>query len=339
VNFFSVLAVVAFLLTGHATAQSPRVRKVEPVALPVLVDSNSPAYWWEGQFHIIQSSGVSLLATGANQFFLHQGEVTPVVTEPWENQPMWIESTWVDGNGTVWAWYHHEPSVCPNGLTVPEIGALVSIDGGRSFTDLGIVLVSGDPADCDSKNGFFAGGHGDFSVIFDEDSGYFYFLFTNYGGELASQGVAMARIAIDHLPDPAGAVFKYHQGEWTSPGLGGPVTPVFPAKVSWQSERTDSHWGPSVHWNYYRNSYVLLMSRACCAPRWPQEGVYISFSTDLSQPEAWSAPSRILSAAEIGYTPGWYPQVLGMNFGDTDTLAGQTARLYIKGISQWEIEF
>src|SRR5204863_5309897 len=98
---------------------------------------------------------------------------------------------------------------------------LVSTDNGRSFHDLGIVLESGDSPDCSAKNGFFAGGHGDFSVILDHESEYFYFLYDNYGGGVSSQGVAIARMAFADRNDPAGAVWKFYAGDWTEPGVRG----------------------------------------------------------------------------------------------------------------------
>src|SRR5689334_13343471 len=87
----------------------------------------------------------------------------PAGVIPRDHYPIWIESVWQDADGTIYGWYHNEPGgVCPNStLTAPRIGALVSTDGGASFTDLGIVLSTGDPLNCAAKNGFFAGGHGD----------------------------------------------------------------------------------------------------------------------------------------------------------------------------------
>jgi hypothetical protein len=46
-----------------------------------------------------------------------------------------------------------------------------------------------------------------------------------------------------------------------------------------------------------------------------------------------------LSPSDIGRHPGYYPQVLGLESDGTDTRAGQTARLYLMGISDWEITF
>ena len=46
-----------------------------------------------------------------------------------------------------------------------------------------------------------------------------------------------------------------------------------------------------------------------------------------------------MDAKAIGFAPGYYPQVVGIDEGGTDTVAGGTARLFIKGISRWEIVF
>ena len=305
------------------------------------VDCNSPAYWREDQFHLINSTGFSFLTTSTDQFQLNWGLIEQVTLDHRDHFPMWIEAVWQDGDGTLYAWYHHEPGgVCPNSsLTAPQIGALVSYDGGESFADLGIILSSGDPVDCSAQNGFFAGGHGDFSVILDRDQRYFYFLFDNYAGALPGQGVAIARMAFEDRNSPAGAVWKYYGGDWTAPGLGGPLTPIFPAVVAWQHANADALWGASVHWNTYLQTYVVLLNRACCAPKWPQEGIYISFNSDLSNPAAWKKPERILASRDIGFAPGYYPQVLGLAPGETDTLAGQVARLYVKGVSKWQIVF
>jgi hypothetical protein len=218
-------------------------------------------------------------------------------------------------------------------LAQPQIGAAVSYDGGSTFLDLGTIISSGDPPDCTALNGYTAGGNGDFSVVLDQAGKYFYFLYTNYGGALASQGVGIARMAYADRLSPAGAVWKYSKGGWTEPGMGGTETPVFPAKVEWQKANTNSFWGPSVHWNTYLSRYVVLLNHSCCTTGYPQEGIYVSFSANLSDPASWSAPAKFMS------NPAWYPQVLGEGLNGTDKLAGQNARFYLRGQSTWQISF
>jgi hypothetical protein len=307
--------------------------------LPPVIDGNSAAFWSGGQMSLFHSTGVPTVSRGSDQFSLWSTE--PVHFDSFEHQPVWFEAAWQDDDGTLFLWYHHEPGgVCRgNSLTAPKVGAAISHDGGKTVQDLGIVLESGHPVDCGAKNGFFAGGHGDASVILDRERKYFYFFFTNYSGPLEEQGVATARMAFEDRYEPADAVHKYHGGDWLEPGVGGTVTPIFPAGEAWQGSDADSFWGPSIHWNSHLEQYFVLLNRACCSPGWPQEGIYFSFSGDLSEPSAWTPVRRLLLKREYSWSPGYYPQVLGLEEGETDNVAGHVARLYVHGRSIWEIVF
>jgi hypothetical protein len=330
----------AMAVAAVASGQSAYLRTADSMRLPsTIVDGNSPAVWQYGRLRVYTSTGDPIGMIGRDLFHLRLTD-PPVVT-PADHYPLWIEAVWPDQDGTVYAWYHHEHSgACAyKGLVTPEIGALVSYDGGRAFLDLGIVLSSGDTPNCDAKNGIFAGGHGDFSVILDQNHEYFYFLFTNYGGAASTQGVAMARMAFGSRASPVGAVYKYYLGGWGEPGVGGRVTPVFPAAVSWDRADTNSYWGPAVHWNTYLQSYVVLLNHACCQTVWPQEAIYLAFNPELSEPMNWTEPAKILAMSKIGFAPGYYPQVFGTGPGETDTLAGEVARFFVEGVSKWEIVF
>jgi hypothetical protein len=138
---------------------------------------------------------------------------------------------------------------------------------------------------------------------------------------------------------PVGAVFKFYAGGWSRPGIGGAVTPVFRAFVPWDRADANSFWGPAVHWNTALERYAVLLNHACCEPNWPQAGIYIAFSPDLSDPSQWTAPMKLLDHSQIGFAPGFYPQVFGAAAGDSDTLAGQLPRLFIKGVSSWQLFF
>ena len=84
-----------------------------------------------------------------------------------------------------------------------------------------------------------------------------------------------------------------------------------------------------MHWNTYLNRYVMLVNRSG-GLEWAQEGVYLSFSTDLM---TWTIPHKLFN------TNAWYPQIIGPQPGESDTLAGQYARLYLSGISVYGLEF
>jgi hypothetical protein len=334
-----MLRLVAILgvLTAAAFGQRIEVVHTSSEYMPVQADSNSPALWVNGEFTLFNSVGIVMVRRSTNQFLPYETEQASL--DGMNHLPVWMEAAWQDDDGTIYAWYHHEPEGIRHGesLTAPEIGAMISHDGGNSFSDLGIVLRSGDAPNCSAKNGFFAGGHGDFSVILDRDRKYFYFLFSNYGGDGEEQGIATARMALEDRRDPVGKVAKYFEGEWNEPGIGGHVTPFIGVKRGWQFENADAFWGPSVHWNTHLEAYVILLNHACCAAMWPQDGIYASFTADLEHPERWTEPKAILE--EVGYGPGFYPQVLGLEEGGTDSEAGHSARLYVQGISKWELIF
>jgi hypothetical protein len=326
------------------------LRDAPAVTFPAETDSNSPAHWDNGILYVFNSFGSPMRSQGFDQFQLGEVIAPKVFTYPrpkfnsYNLQTRWIEATWQDSDGTLYAWYHHEPSgVCPNdALTAPQIGALRSTDNGASFVDLGIVLTALPVINCDAQNGFFAGGNGDFSVMFDSRTRYFYFFLSTYAGEVTDQGVAVARMAYAHRDHPRGRVYKYYNGRWREPGLGGFATPIFPAMADWMGPEADSFWGPSVHWNTYLRRFVMLLNRSCCSDGWPQEGIYASYNSDISNPQGWSTPKKFLEGAhEPNYIGGWYPQVLGLNDAalETDKVAGQVARFYLGGRSDWEIVF
>ena len=327
-------------MAGSASiAQEARLRVVPQVTMPAEADSNSPAFWRENRLYWFGSHGQPWLNVGPDQFGPWEARDTDVLSP--DPYPHWLEAVWAENADRLWGWYHCEPGgLFPDStLTVPKIGAGVSYDGGRTLTDIGVVLESGDPPNTSAQNGYFAGGHGDCSVILNQEGTYFYFLFDNYGGPVAGQGVAIARMAFADRFSPRGNVWKYYKGGWTEAGLGGQVTPVFPVRRGWQLKDPDAFWGPSIHWNTYLKCYVMLLNHAQGEPGWCQEGVYISYCSDLARPETWTEPVRILDKSSF---PGWYffyPQVMGLEPGGSDTIAGQTARLYVGGISKWEIDF
>ena len=309
------------------------VTPAEPISIPFVIDSNSATFWRNGELKVYSSAGTPMLNTLDGKF-RHLGS-EPVTVDRTDHFPMWIESVWEASDGVLYGWYHYERmGACPNSnLNIPEIGGLVSYDGGRTFRDLGIVLNSGELVNCSAKNGYFAGGYGDFSVIVDRRNEYLYFLFGAYGGDVSGQGVAIARMLVGNAANPTGAVWKYYQGAWSEPGLGGRVTPIFPATVSWVDANTDSFWGPSVHWNTYLERYVVLLNRSCCAPEWPQEGVYLTTNSDLENPAGWTTPQKILGGGD------WYPWVMGAGEGESSSKAGQRVRLFVRQNSEWEIVF
>ncbi len=331
--------------------QGAVLREAEPVRMPGRVDCNSPAHWNDGKMYLFNSSGLPVRSEGPDQFQL--GQTRAVAFDHHERHSRWIEASWMDDNGILYAWYHHEPKgICEateyhpesqtHKLTAPKIGALRSENNGASFVDLGVILEAPPEVDCGSRNGFFAGGNGDFSVMLDRSGKFLYFLFGSYSVDVSQQGVVVARMAYADRDNPVGKTWKYREGSWEEPGLGGAVTPIFKVRVDWMREDADALWGPSVHWNTYLEQYVMLLNRSCCTKGWPQEGIYVSFNPGLEDPKQWSQPQNILQGPNEGYLlAGWYPSILGVNSEsrETDKLAGRVARFYLGGHSRWEIVF
>ncbi len=327
--------VVAMVLRNSCLAQSVVLVEAPTVQFPSSTDSNSPCHWDGDTFYILNSQGHPFLSSGPDQFRL--GKPIRCEFDNVVNGGRWIECTWKADDGTLYGWYHFEPrGVCPDSkLTAPKIGAAKSTDNGLHWTDLGIIIDAPLEIDCGAKNGFFAGGNGDFSCMLDAQKRFMYFFISTYAGDLSEQGVAVARMAWIHRDNPVGKVWKYYNGKWDSPGIGGRVTAIFPAKIGWVREDADAFCGPAVYWNTHLECYVMLLNRTRYKPGWPQEGIYISFSKDIGDPKSWMEPKKILDGGS------WYPQVIGLDVSrkETDKLVGRRARFYMHGRSTHEIVF
>jgi hypothetical protein len=306
---------------------------------PGETDCNSPLHWDRDTLFLFNSAGQPWRSSGSDLFDLSRSYIRSEYNTK-ANGGRWIECTWKADDGMLYGWYHHEPSgVCPEKpLTAPVIGAVRSTDNGANWQDLGVIIEA--PVGtlfCDTKNRYFAGGNGDFCVMLDRRSSVLYLFFSTYGGDLAEQGVAVARMNWSDRNVPVGRVWKWHRGNWSEPGLGGRATPFLKAEVDWAAEDATAFWGPSVHWNSHLKQYVMLLNRARDFA-WTQEGVYVAFSTRLADPRKWSAPEKILDGLRADE---WYPQVVGLDAAaaETDKLAGKKARLFVRGASRWEIEF
>jgi len=330
--------------TGPAGAQTATLRAAPEVSMPATADSNSPAHWDGETLYVFNSWNHPSRSGGRDVFTLGPPQPIRFVPEDPSIGNRWIEATWPDPDGTLYGWYHNEPKgLCPGseartqyGLTSPRIGAVRSRDNGATWQDLGLILTAPPGSlDCQAANGYFAGGHGDFSVMLDAGREWLYLFFGNYAGDAVTQGVAVARMRWADRAAPVGRVWKHHAGGWAEPGVGGRTTPIHPVTVAWQRPDTDAFWGPSVHWNTHLERYVMLLNRSCCRPEWPQEGVYISFAADLARPASWSPPRLLHRGGE------WYPQVMGLDRQkrETDKLAGAVARFFMHGRSLHEIVF
>jgi Putative Ig domain len=352
--FLPLLLGVVALTTNAAVPKVVITKAAQQIALDG--DCNFPAVWINGQLRVYESpypqngymGGVKSYRTGASVLALNTrvavnpdrnvlGSYSPAAFGPW------FESIVRDGDGTLWAYYHAEFPNSAQTKVHPRIGAQVSRDGGVTWKDLGVILDT--PAGTDEYHSWlgygFSGGNGDFSVLLDPNSQYLYFFFSEYGAPAAAQGVAVARMAWSDRTAPVGKVMKWSAGQWTEPGLGGKATPVFTNLGDVHGIRApfDFWWGPSIHWNTHLQRYVILLNRSNTADFTFKNGVANWYTTAarLDDPSGWDQPQAL--PFPENYLGSWYPQVIGLATGETDKIASKTARLFVHGISKWEITF
>lgn len=226
----------------------------------------------------------------------------------------------------------------------PAIGMAISTDDGVHWSDRGLILTSkASPCSTWNGNGNFNGGNGDFSIVIDPSHSFVYFYFTSYYGTPEEHGIALARMpwnARDEA-DPARHVRKWYDGAWSEAGLGGRASAIIPASSPWDAPDYNSFWGPAVHYNTHLTAFVMLLNHTSGAkgdPCWPSrdEEIYIAYCLDPSHPEVWTDPLPLVMPTR---GRARYPQILGISPGETDRLAGRTARLFVHGASNWLITF
>lgn len=310
---------------------------------PLSYDCNNPLVWDGDTLYYFTSHQHPYRSVGKSLETLNR-YTRRVLFDTLDNPAVvggrWAEAVYRACSGRLYMWYHNEPkNLFPEHanayLTAPRIGQMVSDDNGLHWHDQGIILEA--PAasfDTETINLYFGGGYGDFSVIADPDETYLYAFISTYHRDVASQGVAIARMATADLENPAGRFRFWDGADWSETPPDGRITPVFPADASWHRPGTRTFWGPSVHWNSYLRTYVVVMNKSI-NPSFGQDGIYITTNPRLDDPAGWSKPVKLLDTRE------WYPQIIGTNAQakETDRLAGGVARLFVRGISDWEIEF
>jgi hypothetical protein len=345
----------------HARAQSNSPERIPTatlipaptIAFPSEIDSNSPAVW-----ELIAGQQILLAVTSvAGWPTRHLGSQLPALSGAgpitFANPPphgVWLEAIVRDEGGTWYGYYHNETpaEVCEDETrSIPRIGAARSHDFGATWEDLGLVLEAPPGSyDCNSTNRYFVGGVGDFSVALDHEQKYLYFFFSQYVDRERTQGVSVARMTWASRDDPVGRMSVWWRdnvwiparrvrsadGERSYVYSGG--MPIYRVVDGWHEDLVvDAFWGPAVHWNTYLEQYVMLLNHAR-STAWHQEGIYVAFAKTLTDPEGWSSPRRLIAGGQ------WYPQVIGLEPGaGTDKVAGEFARFFMGGRSQYFIQF
>jgi hypothetical protein len=325
--------------------------RASQLTIPGAVDSNVPMTWElvEGQPQLFATTswgGIPALLRG-DALDRMQRIVDSVAIVPHPGDGVWIEAIVPDDSGAWYGYYHHEQPATRCGRhdrAIPRVGAVRSRDRGQTWDDLGIVLEAPASTDaCQSSNRFVLGGIGDVTAILDDEARDLYLYVSQYGRDRAGQGIAVARLAWADRDEPVGKMMVWQEGTWMPAHREGdhapweyPVgTPIVAARKPWHDGNTDvdAFWGPSIHWNTYLEQYVMLLNRAR-NEGFDNEGIYVAFAPVIDDPEAWSAPHKLMNGG------GWYPQVAGIEPAiGTDKLAGKRARLFLTGKSDQLIEF
>lgn len=319
------------------------------------VDSNAPSLWIDHRFVVFHSWENIWRASGETLETLSSDQMTRFANPKLNYLWFWLESVFQVDHRTILGYYHQEvPNVCPQRKdaaspgypVIVKIGALRSRDSGFTWEDLGTVIEGRDSEiKCKSENPWYAGGAGDLNVFPDREGNFYYFYYTNYSSHPEEQGLAVARLRGRDLADPVGKVQRWYHDAWSEPGLGGHATPTFAAFVDIYSKKGQTFWSPVIHWNTYLGKYVMILNRTIDAA-WGTEGIYLSFSDDVSNPKSWSPPVKIMDREEATHGDpskptwnGWSASLVGTGEGQTDKQASQTTRLFIDGVSRWEVTF
>jgi len=269
----------------------------------------------------------------------------------------------------------------PQGLKGPaspsavcRIGIMRSDDGGKSWSNKGIFIEDEQPRlilKPHNTAANFAGGTGDPSAVVSGD--YLYLFYGEYGypgkynkstyntkTEWSGQCISIARILLTDLDKPAGKARRWDGSGFNAAynAAGNPVAalqiPTAQGGGPASSPAGKYYWGPSVSWNTYLNSWVMLMAKAE-GPSWKGSSIFISFNKnrDLGagkNSQEWSAPQLLVD--KPGHTI-WYPSLQpesatanGSNKYSSLKL-GQKARLFYKDnyagkgdyISEYTLEF
>ena len=352
--FAAAVVIASSMVLPAQDVGVPTARLVDAatLTLPGRVDSNTPLLWHLDDGRSVLTAitswgGVPEVARGASvQALALEGGVT------FTNHPghgVWFEAIVADDLDRWYGFYHHERPADECGRPdrqLPRIGAARSVDFGRTWDDLGIVLdAPANSAACGSTNRFTLGGVGDVTAALDRGQEFLYLYFSQYGRDPVSQGVAAARLAWADRDAPVGRAEIWNDGAWLpvrdaasegeAPRWDYPVgTSLWPPSRPFHDGQpsADVFWGPAIHWNAFLEQYVMLLNRAK-DEQYGQDGIYVSFSPTLADPRAWAPPVELMNGG------GWYPQVAGLDGADTDKLAGQRARLFITGRSSRVIVF
>lgn len=169
----------------------------------------------------------------------------------------------------------------------------LSMDNGESWKKLGQIITSSKPKDWVAYPGQADRGAGESGTVVTPDGQWLYVYYTDHS-RVNSRGVqvCLARCRVGDAEPSPGSFFKYRDGAFGQPGIGGLDTPVVSARADDQAEAMYPHvlYMPALkkyamilsvnYWKEYTHKTGLRKS-----------GMYIAVSDDGIR---WSSPRRLL---------------------------------------------
>jgi hypothetical protein len=267
--------------------------------LSVLPDSN-------GQYVMYWSEYRNSRTTGDTQFPESQKTLQPDTTifggrmgnegpsNGVNDGGSWLMSVHRHNGDTLIGFYHGESHWYPrNGdfTAWKSLCVAYSYDNGYTWADSGQIITSHRP----KPEAREWGGAGDCCVVWDSTNNRWNCYFQEHNIRMA--------VSYDPMGAP-GTWKKYYNGSFEEEGLGG-----FSSALNNLTQVGGAN--PSVHWNTFYNEWVMTYHG------W-NGGIYITRSQDGI---SWDYPDQIIKKGNYN---NWYPTIIG----ETDTKAGQLARLY-----------
>lgn len=223
-------------------------------------------------------------------------------TERWDNGGSWLMSVFRQEGNTLLGFYHAEDhwvvATNPTGIAWKSIARTTSNDNGVSWSE-GEQIITSPTA---KPNIPTWGGAGDNCVIWDDNHDRWLCYYQEHW--------LMMAVSYDVEGKP-GTWYKYYNGEFNQPGLGGESSAI-------PGLKSIPGGNPSVHYNSYLERFVMVWHS------WETVSVYISTSIDGIN---WEQPKLLESKS--GPRRAWYPTIIGKS----DTEAGKIARLYYADIA------
>ncbi len=201
--------------------------------------------------------------------------------------------------GTWYAVYHGEDQ---EGM--PQIGGGIpgfycrvflasSANEGLDWQKLGPVIQSSKPKEWTFFKGQADRGTGDPGLVVDKNKKFVYLYYTEHS-RMDNRGVqvCMARAAINENIEKGLVFYKYYNGDFKEPGIGGKETPLFNLPGGSAAETEEGH----VVYSPFLNKYIMTLN----IDYWQEfvlntglkkSGIYISYSDDGV---AWSDPEMLI---------------------------------------------